>query len=398
MFDYLLGFKDEEERDEFLIALPVLAFFGCMLYYFVFGGDQWVASKWASVTSVEIVGDADSDGIADADDECPALVGVLANQGCPVAEEEAALATAPQDSDKDGVADSKDRCPALSGLAANNGCPAAEPDSDAEVPVDQDGDGVNDAEDECPTEPGDTANGCPVLDSDGDGVADDTDLCPQSAGVAQNKGCPADADGDGLPDDQDQCPREAGNYDNQGCPTVAQVDSDGDGVFDNEDGCPALVGVSANGGCPADADRDGIYDTNDQCPQEVGLLEYDGCAESQEDALDLQDLGSNITFEPASAVLTSESRTLLQAVVRTLKRYPNVNLQIIGHTDSQGEAAINQKLSEQRARACASFLTRSGIDVSRISSEGLGETQPIADNATASGRRQNRRVEFKLTR
>ena len=82
-----------------------------------------------------------------------------------------------------------------------------------------------------------------------------------------------------------------------------------------------------------------------------------------------------------------------------MKEYPKANFSIQGHTDSQGAAAYNQKLSESRAAAVVTYLTnQAGISSSRLSSKGFGEDYPIADNKTRDGRAQNRRVEIKLVK
>ncbi|WP_299371329.1 OmpA family protein [uncultured Tateyamaria sp.] len=78
----------------------------------------------------------------------------------------------------------------------------------------------------------------------------------------------------------------------------------------------------------------------------------------------------------------------------SLQRYPNSTVQIVGHTDSDGEAAFNQQLSERRANAVADVLMRQGVPFNRIQTFGRGESQPIATNLTPEGKAQNRRVEI----
>jgi outer membrane protein OmpA-like peptidoglycan-associated protein len=82
--------------------------------------------------------------------------------------------------------------------------------------------------------------------------------------------------------------------------------------------------------------------------------------------------------------------------VEILQRYPDYKMRISGHTDSVGSAASNQELSERRAKACYDYLVAKGIDPERLSYEGFGESQPIADNRYREGREQNRRVEFDI--
>jgi outer membrane protein OmpA-like peptidoglycan-associated protein len=103
-----------------------------------------------------------------------------------------------------------------------------------------------------------------------------------------------------------------------------------------------------------------------------------------------------VKFETGKAILKPESSKILSDIADILLRYPDYNLRVEGHTDSQGKDAANQTLSEKRAQACADFLTAKGIAKPRLSAQGFGETKPVADNKTAAGRTKNRRVEFDL--
>jgi len=103
---------------------------------------------------------------------------------------------------------------------------------------------------------------------------------------------------------------------------------------------------------------------------------------------------NNIFFESGSAVLKSESFPELTRLTQTLKKYPAMEIEIAGHTDSTGNSAMNQKLSKERAKAVMQFLVNNGINNSRITAKGYGASKPIANNATEEGKAQNRRVEF----
>ncbi|MDH3606625.1 MAG: OmpA family protein [Acidimicrobiia bacterium] len=102
------------------------------------------------------------------------------------------------------------------------------------------------------------------------------------------------------------------------------------------------------------------------------------------------------TFDFASAELTSELRTLLDTAAGILLRNPSILLTIEGHTDSVGSDALNLALSDARAQAGVDYLIGLGVQPQRLFAVGYGETRPIADNGTADGRRQNRRLEFVL--
>jgi OOP family OmpA-OmpF porin len=229
------------------------------------------------------------------------------------------------------------------------------------------------------------------LDSDGDGVHDDTDQCPGTpAGTpVDEKGCPLpqDEDGDGVTNDLDQCPgTPAGAKVNaQGC----ELDSDGDGVADSRDQCPATPAgakVDANG-CELDGDADGIVDRLDKCPDtpKGERVDNTGCPFKKELLL------QGVKFETNSAELLPESLPVLDNARATLKRYPELNVEVAGHTDSRGSDAYNLALSGRRAEAVLQYLHAGGV-TNAMTSKGYGERQPIASNNTEEGRLQNRRV------
>ncbi|MFK7811461.1 MAG: OmpA family protein [Maribacter sp.] len=256
------------------------------------------------------------------------------------------------DTDGDGIYDRDDACPEVAGLEAFNGCP------------DADGDGIEDSKDSCPNEAGSKEmNGCP--DGDGDGVADKDDACPTEAGLAALAGCP-DADGDGVADGEDECPNEAGPAENKGCPWA---DKDGDSVLDKDDKCPDVAGTVANGGCP-----------------EVTV----------EVQKQLNDYAKTILFDTGRSSIKAESTGVMVDIIRILAEYPTARFSVEGHTDSQGGAATNQKLSESRANAVRDFLIAEGIGADRLTAAGYGEDQPIASNKTRAGRAENRRVQINL--
>ena len=106
----------------------------------------------------------------------------------------------------------------------------------------------------------------------------------------------------------------------------------------------------------------------------------------------------NVSFVTGSAVLTEESKTILDQILALLGQRKDARLSVVGHTDSMGDADDNVALSFARAEACRDYLLARGATVGQVDSAGMGERQPIADNSTAAGRKANRRVEFRLLR
>lgn len=317
--------------------------------------------------------DTDKDGIKDSEDLCPDVKGLLKFKGCP-------------DSDDDGVEDKKDLCPTEKGTIETKGCP------------DSDNDGIVDKKDDCPDAKGLAAfKGCP--DTDGDGIEDKKDLCPTEKGNIETKGCPIvkDSDNDGISDDKDKCPNEKGAKEDNGCPTKKEEDKDNDGILDNDDLCPDKAGIAKFYGCP-DTDSDGVEDMKDECPELAGTIQNLGCPElKKEEKQILTDASYGIQFESGNAVLKKESNEVLDKIADLMLKYPTYRLSIGGHTDNVGNAKTNQRLSEERAKACFDYLVSKKIDYRRIIFLGFGSTKPIADNKTLLGRSQNRRVEFELT-
>jgi OOP family OmpA-OmpF porin len=146
-------------------------------------------------------------------------------------------------------------------------------------------------------------------------------------------------------------------------PPPPPVDSDGDGVPDGADRCP---------GTPR-----GVVVDEKGCPTEPVILR-------------------GVEFATASATLTTGSRPILDAVAEDLKLHPLVRVELQGHTDSRGADAYNLDLSQRRADSVRDYLIAQGVAGTRLVAMGYGETQPIADNATATGRAENRRVVMKV--
>lgn len=109
------------------------------------------------------------------------------------------------------------------------------------------------------------------------------------------------------------------------------------------------------------------------------------------------DENSRVTFEYNKASLTATAKANLDKLVEVFNEYPDTNLLIVGHTDNKGSQAYNLPLSQKRAQSVKDYLVSKGISASRLTSQGKGLEEPIADNTTEAGRAQNRRVEIAIT-
>lgn len=294
--------------------------------------------------------DRDGDGLVNAEDQCPIEPGPKELSGCP-----------DRDPDRDGVHDPADQCPTVKGPATNGGCP---------LPVDTDEDGLFDPDDQCPKVVGPKENkGCPWPDTDGDGVFDRDDGCPRQAGPKENKGCPwPDTDGDGLNDPDDACPAEPGPLDRKGCPVK---DADGDTVPDELDNCPKVKGDPANQGCPKEQ-------------KQLVVITREKLV-----------IKEKVFFDTAKATIKPKSFPLLAQVAQVLTEHPELaQIAIEGHTDNVGKPEANRVLSQKRAESVRDFLVKKGVAAARLQPKGFGPDRPADLNTTASGRENNRRVEF----
>ncbi|MBK8261795.1 MAG: OmpA family protein [Nannocystis sp.] len=291
---------------------------------------------------------------------------------------------------------------------------------------DRDGDGYDDGIDKCPDDPEDfdsfeDDDGCPDKDNDGDGILDAAELVggrwvnndkkvtdgreldcrnePEDVdGFEDQDGCPEiDNDRDGIPDAADRCPNNPEDYDQfedeDGCP---DKDNDGDGVLDaadmirKQDGSyeyKNLDGLMENGvwkdcrNLPEDFDGDA---DEDGCPD---VLLIDDCQIK---------LSDKIFFKFDKWDIDPISYKVLDEVYDTLLAAPTIKVWVDGHTDSKGSDKYNKNLSQKRVESVAKYLTNKGIPSERLEPRGFGESVPIADNKTAEGRAENRRVEFNL--
>jgi len=162
-----------------------------------------------------------------------------------------------------------------------------------------------------------------------------------------------------------------GPKENKGCPWP---DTDGDGFLDKDDACPKVAGVKEEKGCPAK-------------PKEVI---------TQEAKAQLDSFAKAIYFNSAKDTFMGGVTEKLDLIADIMKQYPDANFAIEGHTDSDGSDASNLTLSNKRASAVMKYLVGKGIPDTRLSAQGFGEANPIADNKTKEGKGLNRRVQINL--
>jgi outer membrane protein OmpA-like peptidoglycan-associated protein len=136
---------------------------------------------------------------------------------------------------------------------------------------------------------------------------------------------------------------------------------------------------------PEDTDGDGILDANDTCPNTPrgATVNAEGCW-----------VVPAVLFETDKTEIDSIYRSGLDSVIDVMRDNPGVEMEIQGHTDSQGSAAYNQRLSERRAEAVKAYMVSGGISADRLSTEGYGSSRPVASNDNAAGMTRNRRVEL----
>jgi OOP family OmpA-OmpF porin len=211
-----------------------------------------------------------------------------------------------------------------------------------------------------------------------------------------------DRDRDGILNADDQCadvPENINGYqDTDGCP---EQDRDGDGFWDDQDSCPDDAGVDPDG-CPiGDSDGDGLLDDVDKCVNEPetdnGFQDEDGCPDELPD--EVKRFTGNIkgiTFDTNKATIRRDSIPVLDEAVRILLQYPDIRIEIAGHTDNQGKHEHNMQLSKDRAESVKSYLAGMGVDESRMETVGHGPDVPIDTNDTKPGRANNRRIEFRM--
>jgi outer membrane protein OmpA-like peptidoglycan-associated protein len=159
-----------------------------------------------------------------------------------------------------------------------------------------------------------------------------------------------------------------------------------------------------------DEDDDGVFDRRDRCPDTPANtpVEHHGCPlpqyptsvkpePVQSEVITLSDAG-DVLFAFNQSELTPAAQSKLDSLMPKLQSADVVSIKVIGHTDSVGSDTYNQALSERRASSVAAYLLSQGVAPDKLTSEGKGQSQPVADNETEEGRAKNRRVELHINR
>jgi len=268
-------------------------------------------------------------------------------------------------------------------------------------------------------------------DSDNDGIVDRSDGCPQQAEdldlFEDGDGCPdTDNDRDGVLDRQDTCPLDPEDVDSykdrDGCPdpntmaTLRVVDHTGrpldlsKGVLQGPDIDRTFSGgelaLELPPGTYTLAGRAGTYEPNTASfeivpggPQTALVMltkQQNVLVSVSRDRIDLKD---KVYFETSSAQIKPSSHGLLEQAIQIVRDYPEIALlRIEGHTDKRGSDSYNLELSKQRAASVMAYFIDQGIDPSRLTSEGFGETSPLDPADTQAAHSKNRRVDFFIER
>jgi len=255
--------------------------------------------------------------------------------------------------------------------------------------ADTDGDGLKDG-DEVKTYNTDPTK----ADTDGDGIKDGEEV-----NLYKTNPTKGDTDQDGLNDYEEKFTYKT---------DPLKADTDGEGLNDGDE-----IKKYKTDPLKIDTDGDGLYDGEEVMKHKTNPLKKDTDAGSVDDLTEIL-RGTNpldptddvikigvpivlegVTFETAKADITPESSQVLKSALKTLTTYPEIQVEISGHTDNVGGKKSNTKLSLRRADSVREWLIERGIDAARIVAKGYGPDFPIVPNDSPENKRKNRRIEFK---
>jgi len=235
------------------------------------------------------------------------------------------------------------------------------------------------------------------IDSDGDGVKDIKDLCPDIPGIKKFGGCPKDK---AIMDREAEEMRIAAEKAEMAA--EAKRKAEAAAKKKREEEARLKREAEAKKKAEAEAKRKAEAEAKMKA-EEAEKMKAEAAAKAAAAAKAKMETETRavfsraltgIKFNSSQSTFKNASYVLMDDVVSVMKQYPEINVRVAGHTDSQGAAENNRKLSEKRANAVMNYLVSKGISPTRLSAVGFGEDAPIADNNTAAGRAENRRVEF----
>ena len=238
------------------------------------------------------------------------------------------------------------------------------------------------------------------VDTDGDGIVDSKDVCPDIPGVRKFKGCPmseADMAAKAAAEEKARMEAEA---------MAAQKAAEEKAKMEAEAEAKARAAAEAARKAKEEADAKAAEAAKMKAEEDAKMKakeEAEAKARAAAEAVRVRNaevtkrftaMLQGLKFNSSQSTFKQESYARMDEAVSVLNEFPDINVLIQGHTDSQGAADANRSLSQKRADAVMAYLVSKGINPTRLSSSGLGEEYPVADNNTAAGRAQNRRVEF----
>jgi len=240
------------------------------------------------------------------------------------------------------------------------------------------------------------------VDSDGDGIRDSKDMCPNIPGIRKFKGCPmSEEDMAAKAAAEEKARVEAEMAAKKAAEEKARLEAEAEKKRVAE-AAAARKAKEEAAAAKLKAEEEAKLKAEEEARLKAAA-EAETKAKAAAEAIRVRNAEvsrrfsaslQGLKFNSSQSTFKQESYARMDEAVAVLNEYPDINVLIQGHTDSQGGADANRSLSQKRADAVMNYLVSKGISNSRLSSSGLGEEYPIADNNTSAGRAQNRRVEF----
>lgn len=234
-------------------------------------------------------------------------------------------------------------------------------------------------------------------DTDGDGLKDGLEV--QSGTNPTNRDTDGDGTADGIEDANQNGRIDPGETDPRHPPEKPAPAAAAPAPAPAPVPAPAPAPVEPPPAAPApvaakDSDKDGVADEADKCPGTAAGLSVDakGCVEIKKEFV-----LEGVTFASGSANILPQSAKVLEQAAQVFKENADIEVEVGGYTDNQGNAANNEKLSLARAEAVKAWMVKKGIAAKRFTTKGYGPAKPRATNDTNEGRAKNRRIEFTRT-